>query len=197
MERPASTEYPITDVMARRWSGRDVDPNRPVSEEQLMTLLEAARWAPSSFNEQPWRYLIFDQSDPDARSKAHDCLAEGNAWAKNAPVLMLSVAKETFTKNGKPNRHHAHDVGAASISMALQAADMGLMVHQMAGFDATKAKAAFDIPDGYTPVAMIAVAYQLPDDALSEEQRDKYSKPRSRKPVSEIASRGRWDSTLS
>ncbi|GAB4316251.1 MAG: hypothetical protein Kow0074_04220 [Candidatus Zixiibacteriota bacterium] len=197
MERPASTDHPINELFARRWSGRQIDTSRPVSDEQLRILLEAARWAPSSFNEQPWRYLVFDKSDPDALRKAHECLTEGNAWAKQAPVLLLSVAKETFSRNGNPNRHCAHDVGAASISLALQAADLGMMAHQMAGFNASKAKAAFNIPDGFTPMAMIAVGYHLPADALTDEQREKYAQPRSRKPLAEIASRGSWDSTLS
>lgn len=196
MERRAQTEHEILDVIARRWSSRAVDPERTLNESTLMTLLDAARWAPSSFNEQPWRYLVFDHADPESLGKARACLTEGNAWAKAAPTLLLSVAKESFTKNGKPNRHHLHDTGAASISMALQAASMGLLFHQMAGFDRAKARESFGIPAGFTPVVMIAVGYPLSDDRLDPDLRERYSAPRNRLPIANIASRGSWDSTL-
>ena len=161
-DRKAITSVPIHDLLARRWSPRAFDPKRPVSREQLKALLEAGRWAPSCNGDEPWRYLIWDKSrDPAGWQKAFDCLNENNKkWVKNVPLLMLSCAGTSFEATGKPNRWTQHDTGAASVSMALQAVAMGLVVHQMGGWDVDKARAAFDIPADYTPMAMIAVGYQ-------------------------------------
>jgi nitroreductase len=196
MEKIATTDCPVADIIARRWSPRGYDPSRPVSRADLMSLLEAARWAPSSANEQPWRYLVFDQSDPEALAKAHDCLAPGNAWAKAAPMLVLSVARLTFARNGRPNRHAAHDVGAASVSMAFQAVNLGLWIHQMGGYDSAKARAYFGIPDDYEPMAVIAVGYMLPEKDIPPEVLQRDSAARTRQPISEMAFRGYWDVTL-
>ena len=161
-----------------------------------MSILEAGRWAPSSSNEQPWRYLVFDRSDPEALVKAHDCLSSGNAWAKAAPVLMLSVAKLTYTRNGKPNRHAGHDTGAASISMALQATALGLWLHQMGGYDPEKARANFGIPDDFDPMAMIALGYMLPETEIPPEILLRDQAPRVRNPVAAMAFRGQWGAGL-
>src|SRR4051794_15453515 len=110
----ADVQHPVHDIIRRRWSPRAFDPNRPVSADQLHTLLEAARWAPSSFNEQPWAFLVATHDDPDGFRMMLSCLMEKNQqWAKDAPVLMISVAHKTFTKTGAPNRHAFHDVGQA------------------------------------------------------------------------------------
>ena len=196
MEKVAATDHPIADIIARRWSPRGYDPSRPVAHDDLMSLLEAARWAPSSANEQPWRYLVFDHSNPEALTRAHECLSPGNAWAKAAPVLMLSVAKLTFTRNGKPNRHAAHDVGAASVSMALQAVALGLWVHQMGGYDVAKARASFDIPDDHEPMAMIAVGYMLPEKDIAPEILQRDEAARTRQPITAMAFRGHWNTSL-
>lgn len=196
MEKPATTDFPLEPVIARRWSPRAYEPDRPVADTDLRTCLEAARWAPSCFNEQPWRFLVFDHRDPEAQAKAHDCLSEGNAWAKRAPVLILSVAKLTFTHNGKPNRHAAYDVGAATVSLALQATALGMFAHQMAGFDSAKARAAFAIPDDYEPMAMMALGYSGKVEALPERQRASELAPRSRRPMAEIAFHGRWNASI-
>jgi nitroreductase len=196
MEKPAVTNYALEPIIARRWSPRAYDPDRQVADTDLATCLEAARWAPSCFNEQPWRFLIFDRHDPDALARARDCLAEGNAWAKRAPVLILSTAKAAFTHNRKPNRHAAHDVGAAALSLALQAAALGMFAHQMAGFDVAKTRAYFAIPDDYEPMAMIALGYYGKIEDLPEPQRASEVGPRGRRPLSEIAFCGRWDKPL-
>jgi len=195
MEKIATTDHPVADIIARRWSPRGYDPSRPVSRDNLMSLLEAARWAPSSANGQPWRYLVFDQSDPEALAKAQDCLSPGNAWAKAAPMLMLSVAKLTSARNGQPNRFGAHDVGAASVSMALQATALGLWVHQMGGYDSAKARGYFGIPDDYEPMAMIAVGYMLPEKDLPPEVLQRDLVGRTRQPISDMAFRGHWSVT--
>jgi nitroreductase len=192
--RPASTARPIHDLLARRWSSRAFDPKRPVSREQLAALLEAARWAPSCNGDEPWRYLIWDKSrDPQGWQKAYDCLNENNRkWVKNVPLLMLSCAGSTFEATGKPNRWTQHDTGAASVSIALQATAMGLMVHQMGGWDVEKARAAFAIPPEYTPMAMIAVGYQASPDVLDDETKAKELRPRGRKPLEQRFFEGGW-----
>jgi len=192
MEKPAITEHPIHELLARRWSPRAVDPSRPVPREALLSLLEAARWAPSCFNGQPWRYLVFDGADAAALERARDCLRPGNAWARRAPLLLLSVARDNWERDDKPNRHSQHDVGLASENLVLQAVALGLVAHQMAGFDSAKAKESFGIPEGFTPMAMIAIGYAGSIEDLPEEVREREVAPRSRKPLTEIAFAGRW-----
>jgi len=194
LDRPAPTNIAIHDLLKRRWSPRAFDPNRPVTREQLKVLLEAGRWAPSCNGDEPWRYLIWDKGrDPQGWQKAYDCLNENNKkWVKNVPLLMLSCAGSAFEATGKPNRWTQHDTGAASVSMALQAGAMGLVIHQMGGWDADKARAAFAIPPEYTPMAMIAVGYQASPDILDEETKAKEMRPRGRKPVVERFYEGGW-----
>lgn len=194
LQKNASTNVPIHDLLVRRWSTRAFDPNRPVSREQLAVLLEAGRWAPSCNGDEPWRYLIWDRGlDPEGWQKAFDCLSENNKkWVKNVPLLMLSNAGSIFGATGKPNRWGQHDTGAASCCMALQAVELGLMVHQMGGFDADKARAAFAIPAEYTPMAMIAVGYQTEPEILDEETKKKELAPRARKPLAERFFEGGW-----
>ncbi|MEW6211720.1 MAG: nitroreductase family protein [Acidobacteriota bacterium] len=193
-EKPASTGYLINDLISRRWSPRAFDEGKKLTPHLVRTLIDAASWAPSCYNEQPWRYLIFDGSDKDAMERARACLVEGNAWARKAPVLMLSVAKETFTRDGKPNRTAHHDVGLASENLVLEAVEYGMVAHQMAGFDVERARREFSIPDGYTPLAMIAIGYPHhgSTDDLPEDIRKKELAPRSRKYHSEIAFAGKW-----
>ena len=194
LDRPATTTLPAHDLLKRRWSPRAFDPNRPVTREQLKVLLEAGRWAPSCNGDEPWRYLIWDKGrDPQGWQKAYDCLNENNKkWVKNVPLLMLSCAGSAFEATGKPNRWTQHDTGAASVSMALQAVAMGLVVHQMGGWDADKARAAFAIPAEYTPMAMIAVGYQASPEILDDETKAKEMRPRARKPVAERFFEGGW-----
>jgi nitroreductase len=194
LEKPASTSRPIHDLFVRRWSTRAFDIKRPVTREQLQSLIEAGRWAPSCNGDEPWRYLIWDRGrDPDGFQKAFDCLSENNRkWVKNVPLLMLSCAGSIFGATGKPNRWGQHDTGAASVCMALQAVVIGLAVHQMGGFDAEKARAAFGIPAEYTPMAMIAIGYQAEPDVLDEETRKKELTPRARKALAEKFFEGGW-----
>ena len=198
-ERRAVTAVAIDDLLARRWSPRAFDASRPVSREQLAALLEAARWAPSCNGDEPWRYLIWDRArDPAGFQSAFDCLSENNRkWVKNVPLLMLSCAGSTFAHNGKPNRWAQHDTGAASVCLALQGAAMGLAVHQMGGYDAQKARAAFAIPEDYTPMAMIAIGYQASPDVLDDETKQKELKPRARKPVEQHFFEDGWGTGVS
>jgi len=193
-DRIAQTSRPIHDLLARRWSTRAFDAARPVSREQLLSLLEAGRWAPSCNGDEPWRYLLWDRKrDAEGFQKAFDCLSDNNKkWVKNVPLLMLSCAGSNFAATGKPNRWTQHDTGAASVSMALQAQALGLAYHQMGGFDAEKARAAFGIPADYTPMAMIAVGYQASADVLDDETKAKELKARGRKPLAERFFEGGW-----
>jgi nitroreductase len=183
----------IHELMARRRSPRAIDPNRRVSRLAIRTLIEAARVAPSCFNEQPWRFLVFDGEDPEALERARGCLSEGNDWARRAPVLILSVAAERWSRDGSPNRWAEHDVGLASENLALQATSLGFAVHFMAGFDEARAQAAFGIPEEFTPMAMIAVGYSGNPDDLPPKLRDRELAPRQRRPIEEIAFSGHWD----
>ena len=192
-EKPARADRPIIQLMRRRWSPR-VFEDREVERSTILTLLEAARWAPSCFNEQPWRYLVFDGSDREALERARACLVEGNAWALKSPVLMVSVARNNFSKNEAPNRTAQHDVGLASEDLVLQAVASGLAAHQMAGFDVERTRTEFGIPGDYTPIAMIAIGYPYRGDlaALPEKVRARELAGRSRKPMGEIAFAGKW-----
>ncbi|MCB1920830.1 MAG: nitroreductase family protein [Candidatus Competibacteraceae bacterium] len=195
LEKLALTSTPIADLIARRWSPRAIDPDQPVSREQVLALLEAARWAPSCFGDQPWRYLVWDRfRDAAAWQQAFECLAEGNQiWVRNAPVLLLSVAAPHFGHNNKPNRWAQYDTGAASENLCLQAAALGLAAHQMGGFDPDKVKAAFNIPADHICMAMIAVGHPGPVEVLTDALREKEQAPRERKPLAQIAFDGRWE----
>jgi nitroreductase len=197
-EKPAQTDYPINELMRRRWSPRAFQEGRPVERETVLTLLEAARWAPSCFNDQPRHFLVFDGSDAEALERARACLSPGNAWALKAPVLMLSVARETFEQNGKPNRWAQHDTGLATENLLLEAVELGLAAHPMAGYDAERARSEFGIPEGFTPIAMIAIGYPYRGklEGLDEKLRAKELASRERKPIGEIAFAGFWGRSI-
>ena len=194
-EKPAETQYPIHDLIKRRWSPRAFSA-QAVEREKLLSLLEAARWAASCFNEQPWSFIVATKESEEEYERLLGCLVESNArWARQAPVLMLSVAKLNFERNAKPNRHAFHDVGQAAASLTLQATALGLVVHQMAGFDVAKAREQFNIPEGYEPVAAIAVGYQGDAGSLPEDLREKEVAPRTRRPLESFVYTGTWGQT--
>ena len=197
-DKPAATSVPIHDLMTRRWSPRAYDAGKPVTRAQLASLLEAARWAPSCNGAEPWRYLVWDRTrDPRGFEQAFECLSENNKrWVKNAPLLLLSIASSDPLPGGRPNRFGQHDTGMASMSLALQAVALGLVAHQMAGFDAEKARAGFGIPADCTPVAMIAVGYQASPDVLDEETKKKELIARARKPLAERFFEGSWGKSV-
>jgi nitroreductase len=193
VEKVASTEFPVIDLIKNRWSPRAFSGDS-VEEEKIMSLLEAARWAPSCFNEQPWNFIIFKKENNDEFNKIIEVLSPRNKlWAKDAPLIMLSVAKTNFEGNGKTNRHALHDVGAAVTNLTLQATSMGIYVHQMAGFDSEKAKQLFNIPEGYEPVSAIAIGYYGSIEELPDEFKKAESSKRSRKPVSDFVFKGKWE----
>ncbi len=197
MSNPADPAHPVHDLIATRYSPRAFS-DRAVSQEDVRSLLEAARWAPSCFNEQPWRYLLAMKSQPDEFARMLSCLVEFNqSWAKEASVLLLAVASTQFERNQKPNRHAWHDVGAASGSLSLQATALGLQAHQMAGFDADRARAEFAIPEEFEPVAAIAIGYPGSADSLPEDLRERELAARERKPLSELVFSGAWGKGIS
>jgi nitroreductase len=181
----AKTDYPISEIIARRWSARAFS-TRPVENSKLLSILEAARWAPSSRNEQPWRYIVFTNNNPEMLKKAQSVLKEINDYAKRAPILICAIAKKTYSENGNPNRLHFHDLGAANENMFLEAFNQGLIMHEMGGFDVQKAREVFNVPDDYEVGIMIAIGYQDTHHVLPCRLREKAFAPRVRKPLSEI-----------
>ena len=183
----AQPDYPVLPVIAERWSPYAYDP-RPVERDKLLSCLEAARWAASSYNEQPWTYILAERGDAAAFARLLDCLVEGNqAWAKNVGVLIVTVVSRNFTKNGKPNAACEHDVGLAAGNLTLQATALGLHVHQMIGIEPYKVRAAYNVPEGHDPLTAIAIGYAAavaPGTTDKLQQRD--LAPRSRKSISEF-----------
>jgi len=195
MEKPADTQYPIHDLLRQRWSPRAFD-DRPIEPEKLRSLFEAARWAPSSNNGQPWRFLVATKENQAEHDRLFNCLVEGNqTWARHAPVLLLSVAELQF-EDGSPNRHALHDTGMAVENLVIQATALGLVAHQMAGFRIDQARADCQIPHDYEPVAMIAIGYPGDPALLSDRLRVREVQPRSRKPVKEFVYATTWEQSL-
>ncbi len=191
-EKKAAAGHPINDLLARRWSPR-AWADRAVSRDTLASLFEAARWAPSCFNEQPWRYVIALREDTGGFERLASLLTEGNAWAREAPVLALSVTHLSFQRNGKPNRHAWHDVGAASENLCLQAVECGLRVHQMAGFDRERAREMLGLDEDHDPVAMIAIGYPGDPAGLPEKLRAREVAPRERRPLDAFVFEEGWE----
>ncbi|HEX2094502.1 MAG TPA: nitroreductase family protein [Longimicrobiaceae bacterium] len=183
--RPAETSVPIHPPIAARWSPSRFDERRDVSREELLALLEAARWAPSSGNEQPWRFLVVPRGHP-RRAAVEAALRPGNAYARRAPVLLVSVAKLTREKKGDPNAWAEHDTGLATAMLLVQATVLGIATHPMGGWSAEVLREALEIPAEYRPLAVIAVGRHDPtlrDEALEERE----DRPRKRRPLGETA----------
>ena len=187
MEKPTITEIPLIESISRRWSPRAFA-TTPVSQDRLRQLLEAARWAPSCYNAQPWTFIVGTQDNPETFRKLSKCLVPVNqTWAAKAPVLMLALAELNFAHNGKPNRHAAHDVGLALGNLLNQATILGLQAHLMAGFSGDTARELFAVPDTHDPVTMLALGYPGDPESLPDSLREKELAPRTRKSLDEIA----------
>jgi nitroreductase len=189
-EKPTPLETPVHDLIAKRWSPYAFS-DKPLRAEDVAALFEAARWAPSSFNEQPWRYVYAVKNDPD-RAKIDSLLLDGNNWAKDADLLIISFFKTSFTYNGKPNRHALHDLGAATMALCLQATSMGIATHQMAGFLLDRANEALGVPPEYVAGSMIAVGYPGDPNGLSPELKKRENAPRTRNGAITFAFKGTW-----
>jgi nitroreductase len=197
VEKPADAQYPIHDLIKRRWSPRAFS-DRPIERDTLRSLLEAARWAPSSNNEQPWNFLVATKDDQAEHSRLLSCLVEGNRlWAQHAPVLMVSVARMSFEDDGKPNRHAFYDVSQAVANLIVQATALGLAAHQMAGFHPDKVRELYGVPKEFEPVAAMALGYPGDPQSLPDKLRTRELAPRERKPLTGFVFTGRWGKTAS
>jgi len=191
-EKRKICDYPIHPLIADRRSALAFA-TKPVKPETLASLMEAARWAPSCMNEQPWSFIVATKTNKFDYDRLLGCLVEFNVqWAQHAPMLLLSVAKLTFESTGAPNRHAFHDVGQAIANLAFQATVSGLVVHQMGGFDVEKARREFSIPQDYEPVAVAAIGYPGNSADLPEKLRNRAARPRKRKPLTNFVFHGSW-----
>lgn len=185
---PEAAEYrrsshSIMPLFLNRWSPRSFT-SEPVREEDIAACFEAARWAPSSYNEQPWRF-IFARKEEDLE-RFRTCLVDFNRlWADSAPVLVAVCAKKHFTSTGEENRHFAFDTGAAWALLALEATRRGLSAHGMAGFDGDRAKDLLRVPDGFEVICFVAIGHRGERTALPERMR-KVEAPNQRRPLGTI-----------
>lgn len=192
MQKPAPSDFPVHQLIRERWSPRAFA-DKAIPQDILRSLFEAARWAPSSNNEQPWAYMVATKDDKANFEKMLGVLVEFNAgWAKNAAVLAIAVAKLFFSQNNAPNRNASYDTGAASALLSVEATARGLAVHQMAGFDPEKARQTFGILAGWEAIAALAIGYPGDPDSLPPKLKDRELAPRTRKPLSEFVMAGKW-----
>jgi nitroreductase len=194
IRKSADASYPIHDLIGERWSPRAFA-DLPVEREKLYSLLEAARWAASGGNLQPWYFIVATKENADDYERLLATLWDRNAlWAKHAPMLILVVAK----LSDRPGREYTtfYDVGMAAGNLVTQAVDLGLVTHQMGGFDPDKARASLGIPEDYQPLAVIALGYPGTPDILPDDLREREVAPRSRKPLEEFAFEGRWEQSV-
>jgi nitroreductase len=192
MEKAAHVQFPIHNLLKHRWSPRAFS-DRDVDPALLRSLFEAARWAASSSNGQPWSFIVATRKDSEAFQRVLSCFVEFNAgWAKHAPVIGISVARLHFETNGNPNRHAYHDVGQAMANLAIEAVANGLQLHQMAGIEVDKTREALSIPQGYDPVAGFALGYPGEAEQLPDQLRDRELAQRERKPAEAFVYEGKW-----
>lgn len=169
LKKPADADHPIHDLIRARWSPRAFA-DKPVAKKTLLTVLEAARWAASSNNGQPWAFILATRSDVAEHQRLLECLLPGNQrWAKTAPILMLAFARMEWETEARPNRTAQHDLGLATATLTLQAEAEGLVVHQMAGIEIGKIRDTYDVPAVYEPVSAIAIGYQGEAEDLDDE----------------------------
>lgn len=186
--KEARTLHPVHDFIRHRWSARSFS-ERPIGQEELLTLLEAASWSASSMNEQPWVYLYAHRGEA-AFQRMYDCLLKGNRWADGAAVILLSLARKNLSSKGEANRHAMHDVGAANTTLLLQAASIDIYGHMMGGFDMQKTIETFRIPEDFEVACFIALGYLDAPEKLEEPFRTREVTPRNRKPVDAFAFAG-------
>ncbi len=192
MDKHAKSDVPIHELLGRRWSPRAFA-DRDISNTDIQCLLEAARWAPSCFNEQPWVFILATRHQTKEYTRLLACLVEGNqVWAKHAPLLLLTLAKTHFSHNHQPNRHAFHDVGLAVGNLVTQATALNLVAHQMAGIQPSIIRQTYDIPPGYEPVSAIALGYQGDPQSLPETLQERELAPRSRTSLKDWVFSGNW-----
>ena len=192
MSKSADADRPIHALIRQRWSPLSFS-SRQMTHAQLLSLMEAARWAPSSYNAQPWSFIAALREDEPLFPRLFECLMPGNQrWAGKAGALLLSVAS-TVDEDGDANRYAYHDAGLASANLILQATSMDLYVHMMGGFNREKARGTFQIPEGREPCAMMAVGYLGEADELPDDLKARETRTRRRKPVSDFLFGKKWN----
>ena len=190
--KKAVTDYPILPILAERWSPYGFE-DRPVSEADLRSLFEAARWAASSYNEQPWNYLVATRENSPEFGRLLSCLVEANqAWAKAAPVLVLGIVSLRFARNNQENRAAVHDLGLAAGNLLAEATTRGLSVHQMIGILPDKARESYQIPEHFEAWTAMAIGYKADPAKLPDALRERDMAPRQRKPLNKFVFTGRW-----
>ena len=188
----ATTDHPILKILAERWSPYGFA-DRPVAEADLRSLFEAARWAASSYNEQPWNYLVAARENPAEFERMLGCLVEANqTWAKTAPVLVLGVVSLQFAKNKQDNRAAVHDLGLASGNLVIEATARGLSVHQMIGILPDKAREVYQIPEHFEAWTAMTIGYQAEPAKMPDSLRERDLTPRQRKRLSKFVFTGQW-----
>lgn len=190
--KKADTDYPIHTLLKNRWSPRSFS-DKTIDTELLNQLFEAARWAPSSYNEQPWRFIVARKEDEEAFNKLSKVANDFNRnWATGAPVLVLGLTKKTFDRNGRTNKHAGHDLGQAIAHLTFEATRHDLFVHQMAGILPEKARELYDISDEYEPFTMFAIGFRGNPETLPNKLAEQETSPRSRKELDDIVFDGKW-----
>jgi nitroreductase len=193
MEKSAETHSPSHDSIARRWSPRAFAA-RPVEPEKLRSIFEAARWAPSSANEQPWSFIVATKENPEEFAKAFACLVEGNQkWAKDAPLIGFAIAHSNWNKNGQPNGLALYDLGEAMAHVTAQATFEGLFVHQMGGILPEKVAETYGLPSDYRAITGFVIGYGGDPSSLPDDLRERELAPRQRKPIDSFVFAAQWN----
>jgi nitroreductase len=191
MDKPAPVEHPVGDVVRERWSPRAFA-DRPIDDDVLRSLLEAARWAPSAFNSQPWRFVVARREDADEFARMLACLVPGNQrWARRAAVLMVAVAL-TADDKGRKLSLGAHDTGQAVAWLSCEATARGIRVHQMGGIDRDEVRETYGLPDEARPMVGIALGYPGDPETLEDDLRERELEPRVRRNQTELVFKGKW-----
>jgi nitroreductase len=191
-EKSAFTNYPIHELLAERWSPYAFQ-DRMVSEADLCSLFEAARWAASSYNEQPWSYIVSTKENPELFQQLLSCLVDANQfWAKDAPVLALGIVSHKFARNQEDNRAAIHDLGLATSNLVVEATAREICVHQMIGILPDKARDLFEIPEGCEAWTAMAIGYQGDPMTLPDALKERDLMPRQRKPLDQFVFSEKW-----
>lgn len=195
MINPTNNKYSIQSNAKQRWSPRAFS-SAPVENDKVNSLLEAARWAPSAFNEQPWRFIIGKKGDSTYNHILSSLIEWNQSWAGKAPILVLNIAKKTFSHNNEPNVTFKYDLGQAVGHMILEVVNQGLVSHQMSGFNPEKAAELLNIPDDYQPVSVTAIGYLGDVNDLSKDMAEIETKPRERKELTTIVFSGEFGKSI-
>jgi nitroreductase len=191
MIKHAQAAHPVNALLTRRWSPYGFD-SRPVAREDVRALFEAARWAPSSYNAQPWRYIVAERGDA-LFERVLSCLWDANqAWARHAAVLALGITRTTFPHNGSPNAAAEHDLGLAAASLSFEATARGIAVHQMIGVHTGRVRTEFALPEEYRPLTALAIGYPGKPADLAGDVLARDDKPRERRPLAEFVFGAQW-----